>query len=720
MAKYYAPNNFNFWYFFGVFSILVLVNQLMTGIWLTMNYVPTAEEAFASVEYIMRDVPYGWMIRYLHSTGASAFFVVVYLHMFRGLMYGSYKNPRELVWIFGMVIYVALMAEAFLGYVLPWGQMSYWGAQVIVNLFGAVPWVGEDLVQWIRGDYLISGATLNRFFALHVVALPIVLLGLVVLHILALHEVGSNNPDGVDIKKNKDENGVPVDGIPFHPYYTVHDLFGISVFLFVFLGIVFFAPELDGYFLEHANFEEANGLKTPEHIAPVWYFTPFYAILRAVTFDLGGVFTSKLLGFLAMVAAIVVLFFLPWIDKSKANSIRYKGWLPKIMLLSFAANFVVLGKLGLDAPSLDKTILSQIGTLYYFVFFLTMPTWTSPGKQGAISTVISGLLGIWILYVTYSGAAEAFKTEDAEPNWLLYLYGFAAGALTIALPFLAKIDSEKPVPERTQEKGLSKLLVWSGVAFFLFLVVFPLSAVAAGGGGCGKIACEHFHGDMSDKESLQRGAKTFVNYCMGCHSAAYSRYERVADDLGIPHEEMMANLVFSDQKIGELMTIAMTPENSKRWFGATPPDLTLLTRARSTDWLYTFLKNFYKDDSRPTGVNNKVFENVGMPHVLLELQGLPECAPGEKKDDHGKVVRNQIGEPLIDSECGSLKVDTIEGSLTPEEYDQVVYDLVNFLAYVAEPIAQDRVRIGIFVFLFLAVLSIFTWLLNREYWKEIH
>jgi len=266
MGKYYAPKNFNFWYFFGVLSLVVLVNQLLTGIWLTMNYVPSAEEAFASVEYIMRDVPFGWLIRYLHSTGASAFFIVVYLHMFRGLMYGSYRAPRELVWIFGMFIYVALMAEAFLGYVLPWGQMSYWGAQVIVNLFGAIPYVGEALVEWIRGDYLISGATLNRFFALHVVALPIVLLALVVMHILALHEVGSNNPDGIDIKKNKDENGIPVDGVPFHPYYSVHDLVGITVFLFVFLGIVFFAPEMDGMFLEHANFEQANNLKTPEHL----------------------------------------------------------------------------------------------------------------------------------------------------------------------------------------------------------------------------------------------------------------------------------------------------------------------------------------------------------------------------------------------------------------------------------------------------------------------
>ena len=283
MGKYYAPKNFNFWYVFGFLSLVVLVNQLLTGIWLTMSYTPSQEGAFASVEYIMRDVDYGWILRYMHSTGASAFFVVVYLHMFRALLYGSYQKPRELIWIFGMLIFVILMAEAFVGYVLPWGQMSYWGAQVIISLFGAIPVVGEDLVTWIRGDFLISGITLNRFFALHVVALPIVLLALVVLHLLALHEVGSNNPDGVDIKKKKDENGIPLDGVAFHPYYTVHDLQALGVFLFIFCGIIFFLPEMGGFFLEYANFEEANPLKTPAHIAPVWYFTPFYSVLRGAT-----------------------------------------------------------------------------------------------------------------------------------------------------------------------------------------------------------------------------------------------------------------------------------------------------------------------------------------------------------------------------------------------------------------------------------------------------
>lgn len=317
LSKYYAPKNFNFLYFFGSLALLVLVNQIVTGVWLTMSFTPSAEEAFASVEYIMRDVEYGWILRYLHSTGASAFFIVVYLHMFRGLLYGSYQKPRELVWLFGMLIYLALMAEAFMGYLLPWGQMSYWGAQVIISLFGAIPVIGDDLTQWIRGDYLISGITLNRFFALHVVALPIVILGLVVLHILALHEVGSNNPDGVDIKKKKDENGIPLDGIPFHPYYTVKDIVGVVVFLFVFCAVVFFFPEMGGYFLEKPNFEQANAFKTPEHIAPVWYFTPFYAILRAVP--------DKLMGVIAMGAAIAVLFVLPWLDRSPVRSMRYKA-----------------------------------------------------------------------------------------------------------------------------------------------------------------------------------------------------------------------------------------------------------------------------------------------------------------------------------------------------------------------------------------------------------
>jgi ubiquinol-cytochrome c reductase cytochrome b subunit len=375
LGKYYAPKNFNFWYFFGVLAMVVLVNQLLTGFWLTMMYEPTPEGAFASVEYIMRDVDYGWIIRYMHSTGASAFFAVIYLHMFRGIIYGSYKKPRELVWIFGCVIYVALMAEGFLGYVLPWGQMSYWGAQVIVSLFGAIPVVGEDIVQWIRGDYLISGVTLNRFFALHVAIVPLVIVALVVLHLLALHEVGSNNPDGVDIKKHKDANGVPLDGIAFHPYYTVHDLVGIAVFLFVFCSILFFMPEMGGYFLEYANFEEANALKTPDHIAPVWYFTPFYAMLRAVTFPLFGV-DAKFWGFVVMAAAIAIFFILPWLDRSPVKSWRYKGMLTKIAIISFAISFVVLGYLGVKPATAGRTMVAQIFTVIYFLFFLLMPIYT--------------------------------------------------------------------------------------------------------------------------------------------------------------------------------------------------------------------------------------------------------------------------------------------------------------------------------------------------------
>src|SRR5210317_1347649 len=375
LAKYYAPRNFNFWYFFGSLALLVLVNQIVTGIWLTMSYNPSAEGAFASVEYIMRDVEYGWLLRYLHSTGASAFFVVVYLHMFRGMMYGSYRKPRELVWLFGMTIYLALMAEAFMGYLLPWGQMSYWGAQVIVSLFGAIPVIGEDLQQWIRGDYLISGITLNRFFALHVIALPIVILALVVLHIIALHEVGSNNPDGVEIKDKKDENGIPLDGIPFHPYYTVKDIVGVVVFLFVFCFVVFFFPEGGGYFLEKPNFEPANALKTPEHIAPVWYFTPFYAILRAITFPLFGL-DAKFWGVVAMGAAIAILFVLPWLDRRRVRSMRYKGWLSKIWLLVFAIAFVVLGVLGALPSTPVRTALAQAGTAIYFLFFLAVPWYT--------------------------------------------------------------------------------------------------------------------------------------------------------------------------------------------------------------------------------------------------------------------------------------------------------------------------------------------------------
>ncbi|OAV22003.1 Ubiquinol--cytochrome c reductase, cytochrome B subunit [Moraxella catarrhalis] len=372
MSKYYAPKNFNFWYFFGVLSMVVLVNQLVTGIWLTMMFNPSAEGAFASLEYIMRDVKGGWLIRYMHSTGASAFFIVVYLHMFRGLLYGSYKKPRELVWLIGMGIYLCLMAEGFFGYLLPWGNMSYWGAQVILNLPAAIPFIGDALAEWVRGDYLISGITLNRFFALHVIAIPLVLVGLVFMHLVALHHVGSNNPDGIDIKKLKDKNGVPLDGVPFHPYYTVHDMVGIVVFFICFFAVVFFVPEGGGYFLEKPNFEVANALKTPPHIAPVWYYMPFYAILRAVPHKLGGV--------IAMGAAIAVLFILPWLDRSPVRSIRYKGMLSKIALAIFVVSFVTLGYLGGTASTPTATIIGRICTILYFLYFLLMPFYTSIEK----------------------------------------------------------------------------------------------------------------------------------------------------------------------------------------------------------------------------------------------------------------------------------------------------------------------------------------------------
>ncbi|MBL0422289.1 cytochrome bc complex cytochrome b subunit [Ramlibacter sp. AW1] len=422
VSEYYAPKNFNFWYFFGSLALLVLVIQIVTGIFLVMHYKPDAALAFASVEYIMRDVPWGWLMRYMHSTGASAFFVVVYLHMFKGLIYGSYRKPRELVWLFGCSIFLVLMAEAFMGYLLPWGQMSYWGAQVIVNLFSAIPFIGPDLAILIRGDYVVSDATLNRFFSFHVIAVPLVLLGLVVAHLLALHDVGSNNPDGVEIKGPnalKDEQGRPVDGIPFHPYYTVHDLLGVSVFLMAFSAVIFFAPEFGGYFLEYNNFIPADPLKTPAHIAPVWYFTPYYSMLRAVTSQMVyalvaiavvaaavvilrgrlpglvkiGVavvtaiaialllaIDAKFWGVVVMGGAVIILFFLPWLDASPVKSIRYRpGW-HKWVYGVFVVNFLVLGYLGVQPPSPGGERIAQLGTLFYFGFFLLMPWWSRLGE----------------------------------------------------------------------------------------------------------------------------------------------------------------------------------------------------------------------------------------------------------------------------------------------------------------------------------------------------
>jgi len=364
LAKYYAPKNFNFWYYMGSLALLALVMQIVTGIFLTMNYKPSADMAFASVEFIMRDVDFGWLIRYMHSTGASLLFIVVYLHMFRALLYGSHRKPRELLWVIGVFIYLALMAEAFMGYVLPWGQMSYWGAQVIINLFGAIPGIGEPLTEWIRGDYFISDATLNRFFALHVIAIPLALLVLVVLHLAALHQTGSNNPDGIEIKKFKDDKGIPLDGIPFHPYYTVKDIFGVSMFLLIMAFIIFFWPEAGGMFLEPDNFVPADPLVTPIHIKPVWYFTPFYAILKAVP--------DKLIGVLLMGASVLILFFVPWIDRAPVKSIRYRGLQYKVMLGLFAVAFVRLGMLGMAEGTPNQTIEMRVWTFVYFAFFILL------------------------------------------------------------------------------------------------------------------------------------------------------------------------------------------------------------------------------------------------------------------------------------------------------------------------------------------------------------
>ena len=384
-GEYYAPKNFNFLYYFGAILTVILVLQIVTGIILTMHYKPDVASAFASVEYIMRDVPAGWFVRYLHSVGASMIFIALYIHMFRGLMYGSHKSPRELVWLLGMLLYVAMMAEAFFGYLLPWGNMSYWGAQVIVSLFGAIPFIGEGLAEWIRGDYVISDATLNRFFAFHVILLPLLLALLIYLHIVALHKVGSNNPDGVEIKKQKDTDGKPLDGVAFHPYYTVKDTFGSGIFLTVYLAIVFFIPEFGGWFLEKDNFAPADILQTPPDIVPLWYLTPYYSILRAVTFEWlpGG---AKLWGVIAMGAAIVIFFFLPWLDRSRVKSIRYRGWMYKTMLTLFAVTFVMLGYLGTRNPGnvdlfwFKNVTWAQIGLVIYFAFFLLMPIYTKLDK----------------------------------------------------------------------------------------------------------------------------------------------------------------------------------------------------------------------------------------------------------------------------------------------------------------------------------------------------
>ena len=419
-GKYYAPKNFNFWYIFGSLAMLVLVIQIVTGIFLVMHYKPDATLAFASVEYIMRDVPWGWLVRYMHSTGASSFFIVVYLHMARAFMYGSYRKPRELIWLFGFAIFLCLMAEAFFGYLLPWGQMSYWGAQVIVNLFGAIPFIGPDLSLWIRGDYVVSDATLNRFFSFHVIAIPLVLLGLVVAHLIALHEVGSNNPDGIEIKENLGPDGHPVDGVPSHPYYTFHDIFGVTVFLTLFSTVIFFAPEMGGYFLEYNNFIPADSLKTPPHIAPTWYFTPFYSILRATTSEflfvvqagvaayvaliflktklpqaikfaiagvallaiagmMPGALDAKFWGVVLFGGSVVILAFLPWIDLSPVKSIRYRPDWHKLVYIVFAITFVTLGYLGVQPPSPIRERISQVCAIIYFSFFLLMPWWSAMG-----------------------------------------------------------------------------------------------------------------------------------------------------------------------------------------------------------------------------------------------------------------------------------------------------------------------------------------------------
>ena len=436
LSEYYTPKNFNFWYFFGSLALLVLVLQLVSGIWLAMFYKPGAETSFASVEYIMRDVEWGWWIRYMHTTGASFFFIVVYLHMFRGLMYGSYKAPRELIWIFGMLIYLCLMAEAFCGYLLPWGQMSYWGAQVIISLFGAIPFgIGDPLAEWIRGDYVISDSAVNRFYSLHIVAIPILLLGLVGAHIVALHQVGSNNPDGVEIKKYQDANGVPMDGIPFHPYFTVKDLWGVSVFLLLFFGVMLYAPEFFGWFIEPANFIPANPLKTPDHILPVWYFTPYYAILRAIP--------DKQLGVVAMFAASLIFFILPFLDRHPVKSIRYRSPLFSVLLFLFATTFIVLGYLGTQAPTAGFSELGlRLGELY-FCFFLILWVYSRERSPKFMYRLFIALIVLMVVgdAIRYNEAKHALIVMSALLP-CVYL------AVFLLLPVHTGLNESKPVPER--------------------------------------------------------------------------------------------------------------------------------------------------------------------------------------------------------------------------------------------------------------------------------
>ncbi len=435
LTNYYAPKNFNFWYFFGSLAFLVLFLQIVTGIFLAMHYKPDAQMAFDSVEFIMRDVNMGWLIRYMHSTGASAFFIIIYLHMFRALMYGSFKKPRELIWLFGVFIYLALMAEAFMGYLLPWGQMSFWGAQVIINLFSTIPFIGEDLAIWIRGDFAISDPTLTRFFALHIVAVPMLLLLLVLLHLAALHTVGSNNPDGVEIKDHKDKNGVPLDGVPFHPYYTIKDMVGIGVFLFIFSIVVFYAPEMGGYFLEHANFVPANALVTPEHIAPVWYFTPFYSILRAIP--------DPQFGALAMLLSIIVLFFLPWIDTNPIKSIRYRSTLFKVNLFIFVIAFMILGWLGVKAVTPLYSELALRFSQVYFLFFILLYFYSSSRNKIFSYIFTATILGIIFIY-------DFFRLAGADLTYLSV--GFLSLVLYVIFMFMSPIftqlNSEKQVPSR--------------------------------------------------------------------------------------------------------------------------------------------------------------------------------------------------------------------------------------------------------------------------------
>ena len=646
LARYYAPKNFNFWYFFGSLALFILVIQIVTGIWLTMNYKPSAELAFASVEYIMRDVEWGWWIRYMHSTGASAFFIVIYLHMYRAMLYGSYKRPRELLWIIGMLIYFTLMAEAFFGYLLPWGQMSFWGAQVIISLFGALPVIGDDLALWIRGDFVVSDVTLNRFFSLHVIAFPLVLCGLVGAHLIALHEVGSNNPDGVEIKDNKGADGIPLDGVPFHPYYTVKDIVGVVVFLNHLLCGRVFSTRDGRLFSRSEQFCPGRPAEDTGTHSAVVVFHPVLChpaghpepVRRCRRHGRGG--------------AVILSSALAGPESGQVHT------LPGLELQNCPGP--VHGQLycpGLAGPAACHHGIHLDCAAFHADLFPVFPV------DAVLYRLRQGQ--------TRTGQGDMTGTRVAVSRW---------GRNSIPSPVI------------------------------LLLLLLPASPCWPAGEGDYTLRADV---DLSDRKSLQRGARTFVNYCLSCHSASFMRYNRLGRDLHISEDVLKENFMFGTDKTGDTMTVTLNRREAEKYFGVAPPDLSVTARSRGADWLYTYLMTFYRDPSRPNGVNNLAFEDTAMPHVLWQLQGWQEPVYKEVVHKDNRVTR------VIDRlEVMYEPVDKPE-PYQDETYEETVMDLVNFMVYLGEPIKLKRKKIGAWTITYLLVLLVLVYLLKREYWRDV-